>query len=209
MSPARSLQPRGKTPSIHTVMRVIAGSAKGHRLRGLRGLEVRPTADRVKEALFSIVSSRFDLSGASVLDLFAGTGGLGIEALSRGAQRAVFVERHGPMARALEANLLGCGFRGRAELLILPVERALRKLADRGDRFDGVLLDPPYERGWLERTMLLLGEAAILNEGAWVMAEHHIDEPLAQAYGALRLTQTRSYGKTGLALFVRRRPEGE
>lgn len=190
-------------------MRVIAGSAKGHRLRGLRGLEVRPTADRIKEALFSIVLSRFDLAGASVLDLFAGTGALGIEALSRGAERAVFVERHAPMAKALEANLLRCGFRGRGEVVALPVERALRKLTDRGDRFDGVLLDPPYERGWLERTLVLLGEGVVLARDAWVMAEHHTDERLADAYGVLRLTQARSYGKTGLALFVRREPEGE
>lgn len=178
-------------------------------MRGLRGLEVRPTADRVKEALFSIVLSRFDLAGASVLDLFAGTGALGIEALSRGAERAVFVERHGPTATVLEANLRSCGVRARAELLTIPVERALQQLSHRGDRFDGVFLDPPYERGWLERTMRPLGQGAILQGEAWVMAEHHTDEPVAETYGVLRLTQARRYGKTGLALFVRQGTEGE
>lgn len=188
---------------------MIAGSAKGHRLKGLRGLEVRPTADRVKEALFSIVLSRFDLAGATVLDLFAGSGALGIEALSRGARRAVFVERHLPTAKVLRANLSSCGFGQEAEVWTTPVDRALAKLAERGDRFDGVFLDPPYERGWLGRTMLALGEGGILAAGAWVMAEHHADERVCEAYGGLRLTQARSYGKTGLALFVREEPERE
>lgn len=178
-------------------------------MKGLRGLEVRPTADRVKEALFSIVLSRFDLAGVRVLDLFAGTGALGIEALSRGALRAVFVERHGPMATVLLANLLSCGLDDRADVLTLPVERALRKLAERGDRFDGVVLDPPYERDWLGRTMLGLGESTILEADSWVMVEHHRDERVAEEYGSLRLTRAHSYGKTGLALFVRRGPGGE
>lgn len=178
-------------------------------MRGLRGLEVRPTADRVKEALFSILLSRFDLAGAHVLDLFAGTGALGIEALSRGATRATFIERHRPMAKVLEENLRSCGFCGRAEVWALPVERALRKLAERGERFDGVFLDPPYGRGCLERTMLSLGEGPILGQDAWVMAEHHTEERISDTYGELRLTQARSYGKTGLALYVRREPAGE
>jgi 16S rRNA (guanine(966)-N(2))-methyltransferase RsmD len=190
-------------------MRVIAGSAKGHRLRGIRGLDVRPTADRVKEALFSIVLSRFELGGATVLDLFAGTGALGIEALSRGARRVVFVERHAATAKVLRTNLLSCGLDSGAEILPLPVERALRKLAERGDRFDGVVLDPPYERGWLESTMLELGASTLLGADSWVIAEHHTDERVAEGYGALRLTRAYSYGKTGLALFVRPGPRGE
>jgi 16S rRNA G966 N2-methylase RsmD len=113
------------------------------------------------------------------------------------------------MAMVLEGNLLSCRLHDRAEILTVAGERALRKLGDRGDRFDAVLLDPPYERGWLERTMLELGTGKILNADGWVMAEHHTAESGADEYGVLRLTQARSYGKTGLALFGRRGPEGE
>ncbi len=182
-------------------MRIIAGSAKGRRLRALRGEAVRPTADRVKEALFSIVASRFDFDGATVLDLFAGSGALGLEALSRGAARAVFVEHHRAAADALRRNAEACGFAGRVEVLVMPAGRALRELARRPTRFDGVLLDPPYGKGLLAETLTQLAAAAVLGPGAWVVAEGHVDDQLAGAYGPLRLTQTRRYGKTALTLF--------
>ena len=107
------------------------------------------------------------------------------------------------MMKILDANLRSCGLRDRAELLNTSVERASSILAERGERFDGVFLDPPYERGWLEQTMSALPERNLLAEGAWVMAEHHGDEAILSSYGELRLTQTRSYGKTSLTLFVR------
>src|ERR1700752_4701957 len=119
-------------------MRVIAGAAKGRRLRALPGRSVRPTADRVKEALFSMLQSRFDLDGAAVLDLFAGTGALGIEALSRGAARAVFVESDRGARTVLEANLTLCGLSDRSRVLPVPVRRALEMLAGgTHGRFEG------------------------------------------------------------------------
>jgi 16S rRNA (guanine966-N2)-methyltransferase len=183
-------------------MRVITGSARGRGLKTVKGTSTRPTSDRVKEALFSTLTSRFELRGIHVLDLFAGTGALGIEALSRGAKRAVFVERDRAARRVLEANLAACGFSARARVFAAPVERALEDLKNAGARFDGVLLDPPYKRGLLERTLGRLGEGNLLARGGWLVAERHADEALARRYGALRLTQDRLYGKTGLALFV-------
>jgi pantetheine-phosphate adenylyltransferase len=181
-------------------MRVIAGAAKGRRLRALRGRSVRPTADRVKEALFSMLGSRFDLGGARVLDLFAGTGALGIEALSRGAERAVFVEGDPQARRVLSANLTACGFAARTRIVARPVQRALAELTARGERFDGVFMDPPYGRGLAEAALIQLADAALVPNG-WVAVEHHIDDVLADAYGSLRLTAARRYGKTAVALY--------
>jgi len=183
-------------------MRVIAGSAKGRRLQAGRGLVVRPTADKVKGALFNILASRFDIAAAHVLDLFAGTGGLGIEALSRGAAHVTFVENAAAALRVLRRNLETCGFAERARLLPLPVDRALAQLAREHRAFDGVVLDPPYELGLVDRTLAALAHRQLLRPGAWVLAEHHLDERPAAAYGPLRLTQARHYGKTGVALFV-------
>lgn len=182
-------------------MRVIAGVAKGRRLRALRGQAVRPTADRVKEALFSMLESRFDLDGAVLLDLFSGTGALGIEGLSRGADRVVFVEQDHAARRVLEANLAACGFATRGRMVGAPVRRAIAALADDGIRFDGILMDPPYGRGLAAAALSDLETAALLAPDGWVAVEHHVDDALAESYGELQLTASRRYGKTAVALF--------
>lgn len=122
-------------------MRVVAGTARGRRLTAPAGVGVRPTADRVREAVFNALVSLGAVEGAAVLDLFAGSGALGIEALSRGAARAVFVERDPAARRAIEANLATTGFAGRARVVASSAEAFLRG-AD--ERFDLALLDPPY-----------------------------------------------------------------
>ncbi len=185
-------------------MRVVAGSAKGRRLKTSPGRATRPTADRVKEAIFSILGSRVDLAGAVVLDLFAGSGALGIEALSRGARAAVFVEEGRSALRVLRENLAACGFAERARVLPLPVTQALRRLAQGSERFDGVLLDPPYGQGLVAATLERLRTASVLRPGAWVVVEHHVDEPPPAAPMAY-LTAPHRYGKTGVT--VLRAPE--
>jgi pantetheine-phosphate adenylyltransferase len=183
-------------------VRVIAGSAKGRRLRVGAGRTVRPTADKVKGALFNILASRFSLARADVLDLFAGSGALGIEALSRGAAAVTFVDQSAPALRALCENLAACRFMPQARVISAPVPRALAQLGRQGTHFDGILLDPPYGKGLVDCTLSLLAAHAMVRPGGWVMVEHHLDETPAPAYGSLRLTQTRRYGKTGLALLV-------
>jgi 16S rRNA (guanine966-N2)-methyltransferase len=170
-------------------------------LRSVRHLKVRPTADRVREGLFSILSSRFDLHDAVVLDLFAGTGALGIEALSRGASRAVFVERERGMLQVLRENVELCGFTSRVEIWPLLVRRALRGLDEHGYRFDGVLMDPPYGRALVSSTLEMIVASGLLRPGAWVVAERHVDEPVADSYGPLQLTRERRYGKTSIVLY--------
>lgn len=182
-------------------MRVIAGSAKGRRLRSVTGHAVRPTADRVKEALFSILGSRFDLSATFLLDLYAGSGGVGIEALSRGAAWVTFVEEHGATCRVLRENVLHCGFAEQATIVCSQVRRMLIESARHGEVYDGVFADPPYGRGLAGETLEQLGQAGLLRDGAWVVVEHHDGDVLATTYGILGLTHSRRYGKTCLSLF--------
>jgi 16S rRNA (guanine(966)-N(2))-methyltransferase RsmD len=185
-------------------MRIIAGSARGRRLKTLPGQAIRPTADRVKEALFSILASRVDIAGTEILDLFAGSGALGIEALSRGAARVTFVEQSAPAVAVLRANLEASRFVDQARILRARVDHGLERLALEEARFDGVLLDPPYGSDLVPQTLRRLDELALVRRGGWVLAEHHVDDPLDADYGGLQLTRSRRYGNTGLALFSMR-----
>jgi len=181
-------------------MRIVAGSARGRRLRVPRGRAVRPTADRVKEAVFSILESRDGCAGTRVLDLFAGTGSLGIEALSRGAAEAVFVEPGRAAAATIRENLRAAGFG--AEVMTMPAARALTALAARGRAFGGTFLDPPYDQGWVAPTLALLDGSALMVEGGWVVVEYGRHEDPPARVGALVCQLRRHYGDTGIALFA-------
>ena len=147
-------------------MRVISGSARGLKLASPEGLDTRPTLDRVKEALFSILAP--ELRGAAVLDLFAGSGALGIEALSRGGERAVFVDKSPKAVAVIKKNLESSRLRERATIL----ERdSLDYLRDCGGGFDLIFLDPPYGGGLYERALGLIAEKKLLSPGGAVAAE--------------------------------------
>lgn len=184
-------------------MRVIAGRLRGRRLATVRGRDVRPTSDKVKGALFSILGSRFDLTGARVLDLFAGSGALGIEALSRGAAQVTFVERSRAAAAVLRDNLAACKLTDESRLLQADVVTALRRLSTERQPFDVILLDPPYGTGAVAAALTQIAELGLLRPGGWLICEHRTDEPPATSYGEVQLTHTRCYGKTALALFTR------
>ncbi len=171
-------------------MRVTGGSLKGRRLRAPRE-GARPTSDRVREALFA----RIDPEGASVLDLYAGSGALGIEALSRGAERATFVERSAAGAAVLRQNLEALGLEDRCEVLVAEVLRALARLGAQGRHFDLVLLDPPYASDEVAGALAMLGRSELLPEGAMVVAESSRRRPPAATEG-LELIDERRYGDT-------------
>lgn len=181
-------------------MRVVAGQAKGRRIQVPTGREVRPTTDRVREALFSSISHR--VPGASVLDLFAGSGALGIEALSRGAGGATFVEKNRDTAKLLSRNIRDLGLEGRSRLLHREARRALRLLEDEGRSFDLVFLDPPYRGPHLEEALQLLAESALIEPKGLIVAEHPVDVPLAVPPG-IHVVSTKRYGTTVLS-FVQR-----
>lgn len=180
-------------------MRVIAGSARGRQLKTPKGTSVRPTSDKVRGAIFSILLSQRDLADAAVLDLFAGTGALGIEALSRGASRAVFVEKDSRTADLIRENVELCGLTDASRIVRADAERL--DLATLGT-FDLVFADPPYALV-LESTAL--GSLAVtVGEGGIAMIEHGIDAPPPVPQG-LEAFDAREYGDTGLT-FYRRRP---
>ena len=182
-------------------MRIIAGSARGRRLFSHPGQSVRPTADRVKEALFSALQSSMDLRGAKVLDLFAGSGGLGIEALSRGAAQVTFVERSPAVAQTLSRNLDHCDLHEMSRVMRESVDKALRGLAGSEQKFDLILLDPPYEGGHLDSALRNIDSFRLVSSEGMLVAEHALQYPPEKEYGSLQLTKTRRYGKTGLAFF--------
>lgn len=182
-------------------MRVVAGSAGGLRLKAVPGRGTRPTTDRVKESVFGILGER--CFGARILDLFAGTGSLGIEALSRGGERALFVEKDPAAARILRENLRTTGFAGAAGVMVKDVTSALRALVRQGDRpFNLVLLDPPYGTGLLPVVMERLGaKEAPLSAGALVVAEHSNHEVPPDVIGGLGLIRREKYGETVVSFY--------
>ncbi len=183
-------------------MRVIGGTAGGRRLAVPRGIRVRPTADRVKEALFNIlVSQQGTLSGCTVLDLFAGTGNLGIEALSRGATSAVFVDNHRESAALVTRNLQTLGFAAQGRVIEKEVLVAL-SLLERNERpFRLIFLDPPYRQGVATRVLDRLASSRLLDESSVVVVEFATGEEMPSLFGALRECDRRTYGDTSLAFF--------
>lgn len=183
-------------------MRVIAGSARGTRLAAPRGMRTRPTADRVREALFSIIQSRYELDGARVLDMCAGTGGLGIEALSRGASTCCFVEKDREALKCLRQNLLATRCAERATLLEMDLLRALPLLAGRGSRFSIIFFDPPYASELYTPVMRSLSSLGLLEPDGLFIAESAARAILPEREGCLVRSDRRVYGDTALELYV-------
>jgi 16S rRNA (guanine(966)-N(2))-methyltransferase RsmD len=180
-------------------MRVIGGKARGRRLKVPKGRAVRPTAARVKEALFNILPH--DLTGLRVLDLFAGTGNVSIEALSRGAAEAILVDSSPESGKAIRENLQRLKLAARARVWITPVVRAARLLERRGETFDIVFLDPPYGQRLVDKTLKVVGQGRLLRESGVVIAEHSVRDSVEERYGALVLRDQRRYGDTFLSFF--------
>ena len=179
-------------------MRVITGTARGRRLRELEGQETRPTTDRVKEGLFSIV--QFDIEGRRVLDLFAGTGQLGIECLSRGAAEAMFVDQRSDAVKLIRENLRVTELAQRARVVC---GNALELSPGELGRFDLVFLDPAYGTGLLEQALERITAFDILNPHGIIAAEHPADRPPKPPAEPYRLHRTYRYGKIGLTIFRR------
>ena len=179
-------------------MRIIAGEFKGRRLAAVKG-RIRPTSDRVREAIFNILGPA--VVEATVLDLFAGTGALTLEALSRGAWEAVLVEDQGAALGVLRRNIVSLRLEDRVRVMPMPVEGALRKLAAQEEQFTLVFLDPPYGRGLALETLTTLQGSGLLLPEAKVVAEHSHRETLPEQVGRLKLSQCRRYGDTQVAFY--------
>ncbi len=183
-------------------MRIIAGELRGRRLVAVPGAGTRPTSDRVREALFSRLQSRYGLEGIDVLDLFAGTGALGLEAISRGARTLVSVELNRRAAQVLVSNLRACGADGRAEVMVRDVGRCMSDLAGRS--FGGVFVDPPYGLGLAATVLIHLAEHALVAPGGWVSVETAARDALPQNAGDLVHVREDFYGDTKITIYERR-----
>ncbi|MGH9436741.1 MAG: 16S rRNA (guanine(966)-N(2))-methyltransferase RsmD [Terriglobia bacterium] len=171
-------------PSRLADMRIVAGSYRGLRLKTLRGEALRPTSDQMRETLFDILGTW--IRGARFLDLYAGSGAVGIEALSRGASEAVFVERRRSAAETIRKNLLALGIRSGFRVMPSGAETAISRLAEEGARFDFLFLDPPYaEIREYHTTLRDCSRSGILAHEAVVIAEHSRHGQLEESYGAL------------------------
>lgn len=181
---------------VGDVMRVITGKARGIQLKTPDGMLTRPTADRVKEALFSIIN--FDLPDASVLDLFGGTGQLGIEALSRGARRAVFVDAREDACRLIRENLKRTNLEPEGQVVRSDYLDYLNRCAE---QFSIILLDPPYAEEYLEKAIKRIMEIDILQTDGIIVAERPIGKPLSLECGGYQRSKDYKYGKTLLTIY--------
>jgi 16S rRNA (guanine966-N2)-methyltransferase len=178
-------------------VRIIGGLLGGRRIRAPRGDETRPTADRVRQALFDVLGG--DVAGARVLDLYAGTGALALEALSRGAASAVLVDRAAASVRCIEENVAALGVGDRARVLRADVPAALARLSD---RFDLVFLDPPWADAAEVAGRVLPALPPLLSSGARVIVEHDRRLALPDQFGDLACADRRRWGDTAVSFYA-------
>ncbi len=179
-------------------MRVTGGDLRSRRLPAPKGAKIRPTSDRVREAIFDILGPSWIYR--TVLDLFAGTGALGIEALSRGAREAVFVEQGRGALKLLRGNLKDLRLISRARVLALAASRGIAVLAERGKTFDLIFVDPPYGKDLVGKTLQAIAEKKILSPRGVVVAEHSPRETIPVPI-KMELVKEKRYGDTALSFF--------
>ncbi len=176
-------------------MRVITGSVRGKKLSVLEGNDVRPTTDKVKEAIFSII--QFELPGAKVLDLFAGSGQLGIEAISRGAEKVFFVDKAKASINIITENISATGFEDKSKVIFMD---SLDYLKSSKEKYDIVFLDPPYNHGILEQVLPLL--ESHMNNGGRIICEHEQRLILPEKIGSICLKKKYKYGKIEVSQYI-------
>lgn len=183
-------------------MRVITGSARGRKLRTLEGSDVRPTTDKVKEAIFSIV--QFDIEGSRILDLFAGSGQLGIEALSRGADYCVFVDSSRASVEVIKENVAAVGFQKKSRISTID---SINFLKGSIDTFDIAFLDPPYNKGLIEEALPLLGRK--MSGRGIIVCEHEKNLVLPEKIENMFRHKVYKYGKIEVTVYRTENGEDE
>jgi 16S rRNA (guanine966-N2)-methyltransferase len=182
-------------------MRIISGSCRGRKLTPIEGLDIRPTSDRIRETVFNILGPR--VKNARVLDLFAGTGALGLEALSRGAAHAVFVDVSAFACRTIRQNIDRCRFFGQADLIQQDLIFPLHDPAVISRCFDLIFIDPPYHRGYIKKIVEKQNIAAILSDSGIMVAEHATKESLSFPLDGLDIFRQKKYSKTTISFLTR------
>ncbi len=175
-------------------MRIISGSFKGRKLASIQGTATRPTSDRVRESIFNILASR--ITNATVLDLFAGTGALGLEALSRGADKVVFIDSSASAVQIIQKNIIACKAEDRARTIRWDIAKNLSCLYSDTPVYDLVFMDPPYNKNFIVLALKKLMDKDVLADGATIIIEHAAEETIPEDLPGLSLTDQRIYGKT-------------
>jgi len=188
-------------------MRIVAGTLRSRQLKSLKGLALRPTSDRLRETLFNILGARVE--GSRFLDLFAGSGAIGIEAISRGAVSAVFVENHSAAVRLIRANLASMRIESGARVVLAEVAAAIRTLEKLPDTaFDFIFLDPPYaEEKQYEGTLRAIAKSLLAEESTIVIAEHRKTFELPALLGAMERVRILHQGDAALSFYRKRLPQ--
>ena len=182
-------------------MRIIAGTAKGIRLKTPKGMKTRPTADRVKESVFGILAAR--PLDAEVLDLFAGTGNLGLEALSRGAASAMLVDKNSQSIKIMMENAILTDLAGMAVICREDVLQALRRLDGEGKSFDLIFCDPPYNLGLAPKVLQALETGGVMRDGGVLVLEHSRHEKLPDGLKRIVAYRIEFYGETVVSFFTK------
>lgn len=175
-------------------MRIIGGSLKGKKLFSPPGKKVRPTADRLRETIFNILSDK--IPGTIVLDLFSGTGAFGIESLSRGAKQAVFVEKSREALHVIQRNIKACALGKQAQVIKWDIAKNLNCLRRIPFRYDLVFMDPPYDRGMVQKGIGNLYHSDCVHQGGCIVIEHSVLEPIPENTKEFAIFDQRKYGKT-------------
>lgn len=179
-------------------MRVITGTARGRKLKTLEGSDVRPTTDRIKEAIFSVI--HFDIEGRTMLDLFAGSGQMGIEAVSRGASKAVFVDSSANSIDVVKENVISCGMMKHAVIVQNEAKMYLKHcISDGREKFDFAFLDPPYGKGILQDVLPMVTQ--VMRDSGAVICECPLDEELPEKVENFCIYKTYRYGKIKITFY--------
>lgn len=182
-------------------MRVVSGSCKGRQLKSVPGKQTRPTTDKVKAAIFNMIGPYFD--GGMALDLFAGSGALGIEGLSRGLQKVIFVERDVKAFQIVKENVKICGFDENVEIYRNVAEKAVKAIMKRELTFDYIFLDPPYKKQQLLQILELIDQKELLSNDGKIVCEHGADVQLAHKIGTLVRIKYEVYGAAAITIYRR------
>jgi len=183
------------------LVRVVSGTCKGRPLKAVPGNTTRPTTDKVKEALFNMIGPYFD--GGIGLDLFAGSGGLGLEALSRGLERVIFIDRESKAIQVINENIRACKFEEQTEVYRNDAERALKALIKREITFDYIFLDPPYKKQQLVSLMEKMDQQNVVKTNGIIVCEHSFDVELPQSVGQLTQIKHEKYGMIAVTIYSR------
>jgi 16S rRNA (guanine966-N2)-methyltransferase len=183
------------------LMRIITGIARGRMIKAPEGMDTRPTSDRVKESLFNIISKK--LRDSIVLDLFAGTGNLGLESISRGAEKCIFVENNKHAYKVLKENIDLLKFQDKSETYFQEAFTTLKTLHRINQKHDIIFLDPPYGKGLIESSIKEIYNLDLLNSGGIIVSEYDSEDNVPETIGKIKIYRTETYGRTKISFWTK------